>query len=199
MYSILESEGLSYDTFMVTVRNLESRSHEYEQNQCMFTPKAFSAINLAYESAKELGSAVIKPEHILIGLLKAKDGIAYEILKQLDINISRLYSKVLKPIEKQKPITLTIIKLAREESRRLGHSIVGSEQILLGIIGEGTNLAAKVLKDLGVTLKEARIEVEKEIGYSDDYSEKETTLTPRAKKLLEIAWSKAKKFNHTRS
>ena len=51
--------------------------------------------------------------------------------------------------------------LAQEEARRLGHNFVGTEQILLGLIGEGTGVAAKVLKSLGVNLKDSRIEVKK--------------------------------------
>ncbi|EFA73792.1 Probable ATP-dependent Clp protease ATP-binding subunit [Raphidiopsis brookii D9] len=56
---------------------------------------------------------------------------------------------------------IRVIMLAQEEARRLGHNFVGTEQILLGLIGEGTGVAAKVLTDLGVTLKDARREVEK--------------------------------------
>lgn len=51
--------------------------------------------------------------------------------------------------------------LAQEEARRLGHNFVGTEQVLLGLIGEGTGVAAKTLKSMGVTLKDARAEVEK--------------------------------------
>ena len=54
--------------------------------------------------------------------------------------------------------------LAQEEARRLGHNFVGTEQILLGLIGEGTGIAAKTLKSMGVNLKDARVEVEKIIG-----------------------------------
>ena len=59
---------------------------------------------------------------------------------------------------------IKVIMLAQEEARRLGHNFVGTEQILLGLIGEGTGVAAKVLKSLGVNLKDSRIEVEKIIG-----------------------------------
>ena len=54
---------------------------------------------------------------------------------------------------------LKVIMLAQEESRSLGHNWVGTEQILLGLIGEGTGVAAKVLKSLGLNLKDSRIEV----------------------------------------
>jgi len=56
---------------------------------------------------------------------------------------------------------IKVIMLAQEEARRLGHNFVGTEQILLGLIGEGTGIAAKVLKSMGVNLKDARVEVEK--------------------------------------
>ena len=48
---------------------------------------------------------------------------------------------------------IKVIMLAQEEARRLGHNFVGTEQILLGLIGEGTGVAAKVLKSMGVNLK----------------------------------------------
>ena len=57
-----------------------------------------------------------------------------------------------------------MVMLAQEEARRLGHNFVGTEQILLGLIGESTGIAAKVLKSMGVNLKDARVEVEKIIG-----------------------------------
>ena len=56
---------------------------------------------------------------------------------------------------------IKVIMLAQEEARRLGHNFVGTEQILLGLIGEGTGIGPKVLKSMGVNLKDARVEVEK--------------------------------------
>ena len=60
---------------------------------------------------------------------------------------------------------IKVIMLAQEEARRLGHNFVGTEQILLGLIGEGTGIAAKTLKSMGINLKDARVEVEKIIGH----------------------------------
>ena len=53
---------------------------------------------------------------------------------------------------------IKVVMLSQEESRRLGHNFVGTEQILLGLIGEGTGVAFKVLRDEGLNLKEARME-----------------------------------------
>ncbi|GJN27781.1 hypothetical protein PR202_gb15832 [Eleusine coracana subsp. coracana] len=64
---------------------------------------------------------------------------------------------------------IKVIMLAQEEARRLGHNFVGTEQILLGLIGEGTGIAAKVLKSMGINLKDARVEVEKIIGRGHNY------------------------------
>ena len=79
------------------------------------------------------------------------------------------------------------IMLAQEEARRLGHNFVGTEQILLGLIGEGTGVAAKVLKSMGVNLKDARIEVEKIIGRGSGFVAVEIPFTPRAKRVLELS------------
>ena len=73
--------------------------------------------------------------------------------------------------------------LAQEEARRLGHTLVGTEQILLGLIGEGNWSGSKVLKSLGVNLKDSRIEVEKIIGRGSGFVAVEIPFTPRAKSL----------------
>jgi ATP-dependent Clp protease ATP-binding subunit ClpC len=82
---------------------------------------------------------------------------------------------------------IKVIKLAHEEARRLGHNFVGTEQILLGLIGEGNGVAAKVLHSLGVTLKEAREEVEKIIGRGSGFVAVEIPFTPRSKRVLELS------------
>lgn len=91
---------------------------------------------------------------------------------------------------------IKVIMLAQEEARRLGHNFVGTEQILLGLIGEGTGIAAKALKQLGINLKDARIEVEKVIGRGSGFVAVEIPFTPRAKRILELAWDEARQLGH---
>ncbi|MFN8673200.1 MAG: ATP-dependent Clp protease ATP-binding subunit [Candidatus Sericytochromatia bacterium] len=91
---------------------------------------------------------------------------------------------------------IKVIMLAQEEARRLGHNFVGTEQILLGLIGEGTGIAAKVLKSLGVSLKDARVEVEKIIGRGSGFVAVEIPFTPRAKRVLELSWDEARQLGH---
>lgn len=91
---------------------------------------------------------------------------------------------------------IKVIMLAQEEARRLGHNFVGTEQILLGLVGEGTGVAAKVLKSMGVNLKDARVEVEKIIGRGSGFVAVEIPFTPRAKRVLELSLEEARQLGH---
>jgi ATP-dependent Clp protease ATP-binding subunit ClpC len=91
---------------------------------------------------------------------------------------------------------IRVIMLAQEEARRLGHNFVGTEQILLGLMGEGTGVAAKVLAELGVTLKESRREVEKIIGRGSGFVPPEIPFTPKVKSLFEQSFREAHGLGH---
>ncbi len=91
---------------------------------------------------------------------------------------------------------IRVIMLAQEEARRLGHNFVGTEQILLGLMGEGTGVAAKVLAEMGVTLKEARREVEKIIGRGSGFVPPEIPFTPKVKNLFEQSFKEARSLGH---
>ncbi len=91
---------------------------------------------------------------------------------------------------------IRVIMLAQEEARRLGHNFVGTEQVLLGLIGEGTGIAAKTLKSMGVNIKDARAQVEKIIGRGSGFVAVEIPFTPRAKKVLELSWDEARQLGH---
>lgn len=192
---IMAEYGINLDSYMQKLQEISSRNAEYEEKQIIFTPNAFKTILLAIETAKELGEATVKPEHIILGVIKAKSGIAYNIFKNLKINDDDLAHRIIKPIEKQMPETLTILRLAKNEARRLGRNIVGSELILLGIIAESVGVGATVLSKLGINIKDARYEVEKLIGYGDKYADTEIIFSKRAKSILERAAKKAKKHN----
>jgi ATP-dependent Clp protease ATP-binding subunit ClpC len=91
---------------------------------------------------------------------------------------------------------IRVIMLAQEEARRLGHNFVGTEQILLGLMGEGTGVGAKVLTELGVTLKDARREVEKIIGRGTGFVPPEIPFTPKVKSLFEQSFKEARSLGH---
>ncbi len=198
LYSILEDFGITSEGFDTKLKNVQSRKSEYEGRQIIFTPNAFKTMNLALQTAKELGSSVVLPEHIILGILKAKKGVAYDIIKEFRISDDDLAHAIIKPIEKQMPETLTILRLAKEEARRIGRNTVGTEMFLLGIIGEPTGIGSKVLKELEITIKEARDVVENIVGFGNEYYDREITFTARAKRVLETAWHIAKKENKTK-
>ncbi len=88
------------------------------------------------------------------------------------------------------------IVLAQEEAQRLGNNYIGTEHILLGIISEGESLAAKVLESLGVNLSKVRQEVEAIVGRGGQTVQQEMVFTPRAKRVIELAFEEARQLNH---
>jgi ATP-dependent Clp protease ATP-binding subunit ClpC len=91
---------------------------------------------------------------------------------------------------------IKVVMLSQEESRRLGHNFVGTEQILLGLIGEGTGVAFKVLRDEGLNLKDARMQVERIIGRGSGFVAVEIPFTPRAKRVLENSIEESRDLGH---
>ena len=195
---ILAQNGVTAEGFEEKLENIQSRQAEYEGKQIIFTPNAFTTMNMALQTAKELGSSVVLPEHIVLGVLKTKKGLAYEIFKELKISDDDLAHSIIKPIEKQMPETLTILRLAKEEARRLGRNVVGTEMFLLGILGEATGVGAQVLAELEINIRDKRKVVESLIGFGNEYYDREIVFTQRAKRVLEAAWEFAKKEHKSR-
>ena len=89
-----------------------------------------------------------------------------------------------------------VIILAQEEAKRLNHSAVGTEHLLLGIIREGEGVASKVLESLNINPERVRAEIESAIGRGERTPYEEVPLTPRAKKVLELALDEARRLGH---
>ena len=89
-----------------------------------------------------------------------------------------------------------VLALAQEEAQRFNHNYVSTEHILLGIVNEGSGVATKVLANLGVELPKVRTAVEFIIGRGESRSQGEVGLTPRAKKVIELAVDEARHLNH---
>lgn len=196
----LTGNGINKEIFIEKLQNFSSRSAEFEnsEKQIIFTPNAFKAMLLAIDTARELGSVEIKPEHIILGMLKTKTGIAYHILKDLVNDTDNFEEKVTKEITGKTPEMLSILRLAREEAQNLNRTNIGTEMLLLGILAHGTGLGASALHKLGITLKDARYEVEKLVGCGNEPYEGAYEYTPRAKKALECAYEIAKSHNKTK-
>ena len=181
---MLNKTGLSLEKYLNKLSEITNRNEEFEEKQIVLTPNALKTLIVAYETAKEFG----------LSLLKSKKGIAYRIMKELNVDFDLIASNIIKPIERQMNEVTTIMRLAHEEAYNLGHNIVGTELILLGIVAEGTSIAAKVLLKLGVNLKEIRTCVEKLVTPSDDYASKNLKLSERAKNVLSLSSKIAREY-----
>lgn len=213
LQSILENEnyeitkfvsqmGINKDVFAEKLQGISSRSAEFENSEkkIIFTPNAFKAMLLAIDTAKELGSVEIKPEHIFLGMLKTKSGIAYHILKDLTPDTAGFEEKITKEITVKTPEMLSILRLAKEEAETFNRANIGTEMLLLGILAHATGLGASVLFKLGISLKDARGEVEKLIGCANNLITNEINFeyTERAKRVLELAYEIAKSHNKSK-
>ncbi len=90
-----------------------------------------------------------------------------------------------------------VMQLANQESQRFNHEYIGTEHILLGLVKEGSGVAANVLKNLDVDLRRVRLEVEKILQSGPDMlTGRKLPQTPRAKKAIEYAIEEARELNH---
>ena len=90
-----------------------------------------------------------------------------------------------------------VLSLAQEEAQRFQHNYIGTEHLLLGLVREPGGIAAHVLHNLGVELNKVRSAIEFIIGRGDRIVLGEIGLTPRAKKVIELAWDEAGLLNHS--
>lgn len=144
-----------------------------------FTERAQKVLALAQEEAVRLGHNNIGTEHILLGLVREGEGIAAKALQALGLSPEKIQKEVETLIGRGQDATQTIhytprakkvIELSMDEARKLGHSYVGTEHILLGLIREGEGVAARVLNNLGVSLNKARQQVLQLLGSNESSS-----------------------------
>jgi ATP-dependent Clp protease ATP-binding subunit ClpC len=90
----------------------------------------------------------------------------------------------------------SILTLAQEEARRLGQNFVGTEQLLIALVRCDSGIAPGVLADFGITVEDARTEVESIIGCRSGFVAVEIPFTPRAKRVLELSWDEARQLGH---
>ncbi|MFD2760746.1 ATP-dependent protease ATP-binding subunit ClpC [Lentibacillus juripiscarius] len=141
-----------------------------------FTERAQKVLALSQEEAVRLGHNNIGTEHILLGLVREGNGIAAKALESLGLEVAKIQEEVEKLIGAGKqpmqtihytPRAKKVVELSQDEARKLGHSYVGTEHILLGLIREGEGVAARVLNNLGVSLNKARQQVLQLLGSNE--------------------------------
>ncbi|MGO1060970.1 ATP-dependent Clp protease ATP-binding subunit [Planococcus sp. FY231025] len=145
-----------------------------------FTQRAQKVLQLAQEEAIRMKHESIGTEHILLGLIREGGGIAAKALEAIDVNTQLIEEGVKElvgvgekdvgPIVHYTPRAKKVIELSVDESRKLGHSYIGTEHLLLALIREGEGVAARVLGNAGVSLNKARQQVLQLLGSNEQAS-----------------------------
>src|SRR5437764_728665 len=140
-----------------------------------FNDRAKRVLALAQDEAIRFNHNYIGVEHLLLGLVREGEGVAARVLDSLGVELSKARTAVefiigggdatTSPSEiTLSPRTKKVIELAIDEARKLGHSYVGTEHLLLGIVREGEGIASGVLESLGVSLEKVRHQVIATLG-----------------------------------
>ncbi|HPY77689.1 MAG TPA: ATP-dependent Clp protease ATP-binding subunit, partial [Anaerohalosphaeraceae bacterium] len=135
-----------------------------------FTDRARKVMALANQEAQRFNHEYIGTEHILLGLVKEGNGVAANVLKNMDVDLKKLRLGIEKLVKSgpdmvtmgklpQTPRAKKVIEYAIEEARSLNHNYVGTEHILLGLLRETEGIAAQVMMNLGLKLEDVRQEV----------------------------------------
>jgi ATP-dependent Clp protease ATP-binding subunit ClpA len=215
----LQSTGVNLANVRERAEAAVNHSGQTVQNEMLFTPPAKRVIELAFAEARALNHYYIGTEHLLLGLVRERDGIAARVLTDLGVRYQDLRSAI-SSLRPTKPETSTrevpaemmtqtqgamwepftkdarrTIVLAQKEAARLGNNYMGTEHLLLGIISEGESVAAKVLETGGVDLAKARREVEAIVRAGGQTTRQEKVFTPHALRVIELAFEEARQLD----
>ena len=134
-----------------------------------FTEPAVKVLTLAQEEAQHCNRNYIGTEHLLLGLVREREGVAARVLADMGVELSKMRLAIEFIIGRGDrmvmgeigltPPAKKVIELAVDEARRLNHRYIGTEHILLGLVREGEGIAAGVLEALGVSLDKVRAQV----------------------------------------
>ncbi len=153
-----------------------------------FTNIAKKAIELANALALELGHSYIGTEHILYGLAKEENGVAAKVLENQGVKPENIIDEIDMLVGHEAPIEATlgftprtkrVIENAFIESRKLGYSYIGTEHLLIGILREADNIAARILLDLDVNIPKLYNEIIKVINEGEDYVQNSNNKTEK--------------------
>jgi ATP-dependent Clp protease ATP-binding subunit ClpA len=138
------------------------------------TPRAQQVLALARVEADRLHHSFVGTEHLLLGLIRLGQGTAVTVLGKMGIDLESVRAEVEKQVGAgpdvkssgaipYTPRVKKVLALAAKEAKALHHTYVGTEHILLGLLGEGDGVAARVLKNLGINTDQTRQEILREV------------------------------------
>jgi ATP-dependent Clp protease ATP-binding subunit ClpA len=206
---VLTEVGVNLADVRTRVGSIADRGEGIAMGEIGLDPNAKLAIEAAVDEARRMGHNYIGTEHLLLGLLRVEEGVAARILSELGLSLEESRRQVLAVLQvyagdrdqgdrfdKFTERARKVLQLAQEEAERFNHNYIGTEHILLGLAREGDGVAARVLRNLGIDLHKVRSAVEFIIGRGDRMVLGEIGLTPRAKRVIELAVDEARRLNH---
>ena len=248
---VLQNLGVKLPKVRSAVEDIIGRGDRIVLGEIGLTPRSKKVIELAVDEARRLNHHYIGTEHLLLGLVREGEGIASGVLQGFGLDLQRVRRETLAVLNKTSTkstsepvledssiagdveatdqgvaITLgplqdeddriaentgdptdrfarftvrakRVLSYSQEEAQRFQHNYIGTEHLLLGLVREQGGIAAHVLHNLGVELNKVRSAVEFIIGRGDRIVLGEIGLTPRAKKIIELAADEARLLNHS--
>jgi ATP-dependent Clp protease ATP-binding subunit ClpA len=219
--NVLQKMGLDLETIRMEVEKQFGSGPETKVVENVpYTPRFKKVLALAGKEAKSLNHSHVGTEHLLLGLLREGEGVAARVLNNLEVDIERTRTEILKeldpdftpkaqpdatvllgspqtaPVFHFAPRAQQVLAIARREAERLGHQSVDTEHLLLGIIKLGQDIAFIVLQKMGVLLEIIGTELELHSASKQDLETK-GPFTPRVKKVLALAGKEARSLNHS--
>ena len=142
-------------------------------NEHKFTPRAEEALRLAQEAAEDMGHGYVGTEHLLLGLLREEEGIAHRALSECGLTDEMVCTILQRsvgtglagaPSQGLSPRAKSAVELAVSESMRTGAGYIGTEHLLMGILREGSNMALRILRSVGVDTRKLYSGVVKKVN-----------------------------------
>lgn len=223
---VLSQFGITLNNVRDAVQLRVGRGDRMVLGKVGLTPRAQEVIALAVKEAETLNHHFVGTEHLLLGLIGMPESIAVNVLQDLGVTVEEVRAEILRILSQKSGPQSTLIlqargdrqrmkrererdrfdrfdddarkvlNLAQEEAQRFQHNYIGTEHLLLGLVGLEESTAARILNRLGVELSKARSAVEFTIGRGDRAVPGEIGLTPRAKKVIQLAVDEARRLGH---
>lgn len=206
---VLMSMGIKLKSARIEVEKIIGRGSGFVAVEIPFTPRTKKILEFSVEEARKLGHDYVGTEHLLLGLIREREGVAIKVLENLSVFIPTIRFQVIRKLKEEektpessifnlfKEKALEAMVLAQEEAERFGDSFLGPEQILLGLIREEQGIAGNVLRSMGINFKDTQMVIEKIIGKSSkDSISKNLLFTPKAKRVLEMSLREAQELGH---
>ena len=149
-------------------------------NENKFTPRAEESLRLAQEAAQDLGHGYVGCEHLLLGLLREEEGIAHRVLSEYGLT-DEMITGILQrsvgqgtsgdaPSQGLTPRAKSVIELAVGESHRMGAGYIGTEHLLMGLLREGSNMAVRILRTVGVDPRKMYASVQQKLSETSPHT-----------------------------